>query len=65
MYVFTMKQLFIKISVELTKKPSPKERKQSLLHAIGGVWHVNKLGQKLPPLNKSKSRKIAKKRRMK
>ena len=60
-----MKGLFQKISVELTNKPSPKEKSKSLLHAIGGGWCVNKLGQKLPPLNKTKFSKKGKKRRIK
>ena len=36
MYVFKINKLFQKIPVELPKQPSPKEKRQSLLHAIGG-----------------------------
>ena len=54
MYLCSMKHLFLKIPVEVHKQPSPKEKYQSLLHAIGGGWYVNKLGQKIPPLNKTK-----------
>ena len=54
MYVLNMNKLFQKISVELNKQPSPKEKRKSLLHAIGGGWYVNKLGQKLPPLRISR-----------
>ena len=46
-----MEELFQKINVNITYKPSPKEKLKSLLHSIGGVWYVEKLGQKLPPLN--------------
>ena len=53
-----MKNLFQKTPVELPKQPIPKEKLQSLLHAIGGGWYVNKLGQKLPP---PKKRKLSKK----
>ena len=53
MYVFNMKKLFQKIPFGLPKQPSRKEKRKSLLHAIGGGWYVNKLGQKLPPLKKS------------
>ena len=52
MYVFNMKKMFHKTPVELPKQPSPREKRELLLHAIGGGWYVNKLGQKLPPLNK-------------
>ena len=60
-----MKELFQKTPVEFPKQPSPKEKLQSLLHAIGGNWYVKKSGQKLPPLKKIKLRKNFKKRRMK
>ena len=50
--------MFQKIPVELRKQHSPKEKCKSLLHAIGGGWYVEKLGQKLPPLKK---RKLSKK----
>ena len=60
LYTRFMKELFLKISVELPNKPSTKEKLKSLLHAIGGGWYVQKLGQKLPPLNK---RRLSKKTR--
>ena len=47
-----MKELFQKIPVELPNQPSPKEKRKSLLHSIGGGCYVYKLGQKLPPLKK-------------
>ena len=55
-YLFThyMKELFQKISGDFPNKPSTKEKLKSLLHAIGVGWYVEKLGQKLPPLKKSK-----------
>ena len=55
-----MKKLFQKIPVELPNKPSPKEKRKSLLHAMGGGWYVEKFRQKLPPLKKSKLSKINK-----
>ena len=54
MYTHYMKELFQKIPVELSNKSSPKEKRKLLLHTIGGGWYVEKLVQKLPPLNKSK-----------
>ena len=65
MYNFAMKKMFMKIPVELPKPPIPKEKHQSLLHAIGCGWYVKKLAQKLPPLNKRRLRKKHKKVRMK
>ena len=53
-----MEEFFQIINVELHNQPSPREKRKSLLHDIGGVWYVEKLGQKLPPLNK---RKLSKK----
>ena len=47
-----MEELLKKIPVKLPNKPSPKEKRKLLLHAIGGGWHVDKLGQNLPPLKK-------------
>ena len=44
----------IEIPVNLPNKPSPKEKLRSLLHAIGGGWYVEKLGQNIPPLKKRK-----------
>ena len=58
MYVSNMEQLFQKIPVEIPGKRSPKEKCQSLLHAIVDGYYVNKLGQKLPLL---KERKLGKK----
>ena len=52
-----MAELFKIIPVKLPNKPSPKEKRKSLLNAIGGGWYVEKLGQKLPPLKKRKLRK--------
>ena len=54
MYTHYRKELFQKIPVELPNQPSPKEKQESLLYAIRGGWYVEKLGQKLPPLKKSK-----------
>ena len=54
MYCFAIKTLFRKIPVELHKPPSPKEKHQLLLHDIGGGCYMNKLSEKLPPLNKRK-----------
>ena len=56
-----MEELFHKIPVKLPNKPSPKENRESLLHAIGWGWYVEKLGQKIPPLTK---RKLIKKTRI-
>ena len=36
MYVLNMNKLFQKILVELPKQPSPKEKRELLLHVIGG-----------------------------
>ena len=47
-----MEELFLKIPFEVPNQPSPKDKSKSLLHAIEGVWYVEKLGQKLPPLKK-------------
>ena len=58
MYIFAI-IFFLEIPVELPKSSIPKEKQQSLLHAIGGVWYMNKLSQKLPPLNKRSLRKKA------
>ena len=66
MYLFCYEKLFQKILVELPKPPIPKKKHQSLLHAIGGGWYMNKFGENLPPLNKRKINKINNnKRRMK
>ena len=61
MYVFTMIFLFLKISVEFPKQPSPKGKYKSLLNSIEGGWYVKKLVQKLPPLKKRKLSKKSKK----
>ena len=47
-----MEKLFHKTPVKLPNKPTPKEKRKSLLHAIGFGWYVEKLGHKLPPLNR-------------
>ena len=52
-----MEKLFRKTSVKLPNKSSTKEKRRYLFHAIGGSWYVEKLGQKLPPVKKSKVRK--------
>ena len=52
MYTHYMKLLFQKIPVELPNQPSPKEKRKWLLHAIVCGWYVEKLVQKLPPLQK-------------
>ena len=49
-----MELLFQKIPVEIQNQTSTKEKHRSLLHAIGGGWYVEKLGQKLPTLKKRK-----------
>ena len=54
MYFETTKNTFQKTPVELPKPLSHKEKGQSLLHAIGGGWHMNKLNENLPPLKKRK-----------
>ena len=43
MYFFNMKNMFQKIPVELPKPPSPRDKHQSLLYAIGGGWYMKKL----------------------
>ena len=60
-YSHHMDLLFQKIPVKLPNKPSPREKRKSLLHAIGGGCCVNKLGQKLQPLKKSKLSKKSQK----
>ena len=40
MYFVAMKNMFQEILVELPKPPTPKEKHQSLLHAIGGGWYM-------------------------
>ena len=47
-----------KTPVEIPNQPSPREKRKKILHAIGGGWYINKLGQKLPPLKK---RRLSKK----
>ena len=54
MYFFTMKIMFQKNPVDIHKPPIPKEKHQSLLHAIGGGWYMNKLSEKILPLEKNK-----------
>ena len=57
-----MKNMFRIIPVELPKPPIPKEKHQSLLHAIGGFWNMEKLSNKLTTLKKIKLGKKAQKR---
>ena len=59
-YVFNMNKLCPEILFELPKQSSPKEKRKSLLHAIGDDWYVYKLGQNLPPLKKDIKQKIPK-----
>ena len=65
MYFGTTKQLFQKIPVEIPKPPSPKEKHQSLLHAIGGGWYMKKINDKIPLIKKRKLSKNHRKRRTK
>ena len=58
MYIFAMIFFYI-IPVELPKPFIPKEKHQSLLHAIGGGWYTKQLSDKLTPLKKIKIRKKA------
>ena len=64
LYTHNMDLLFQKTNVKFTNKSSPKEKCKQLLHAIRGDWYVEKLGQKLPPLKKTRPRKNPKKRRI-
>ena len=50
--------MFQKNPFEFHKAPSPREKHQSLLNAIGGGWYMNKLSDNLPP---PKKRKLIKK----
>ena len=52
MYFETMINMFQKIPFELPKPLSNKERRQSLLHAVGGDWWLKKINEKIPPLKK-------------
>ena len=52
-----MNKLFQKISVELLKQTSPKEKRKSLSHPIGGGWYVKQLGLNLPQLKETRLRK--------
>ena len=54
MYNFSMKNLFLKVPVELPNPSIPRGKHQSLLHAVGVGWYMKKLIEKLPPLNKRK-----------
>ena len=40
MFIETMKGMFQKISVQLTKPLSLKKKRQSLLNDIGGEWYM-------------------------
>ena len=57
--------MFHKIPVELPKPSSPKEKYQSLLHAIRDGWYMNTLIEKLPPQRKGNQAKKHNKRRIK
>ena len=48
---------FQKVTVEIPKIPSPKEKRKSLLHAIEGGWYMKKISEKLPPLKKKRLNK--------
>ena len=65
MYFETMEIMFQKIPVELPKPLNNKGKRQALLHAIGGDWHIKKLNENLPPLKKWKLKKNQKKKRTK
>ena len=52
MYIFAMKNLFMKILVGFSKQPILEGKHQSLLDVIRGGWYVKKLGPKLPPVKK-------------
>ena len=56
-----MVELFYKINVGIPNQPSPRVKRKSLLHSIGGGWYVEKLGHRLPPLKKIKLIKISQK----
>ena len=56
MYVFNMNNCFRKSQLNFLKTHS-KEKRKLLLHAIGGGWYANKLGQNLPPLKRRRSSK--------
>ena len=49
--------MFQETPVRLPKPHITKGKYQSLLHAIGGGWYINKLSEKLSPLKKRKLRK--------
>ena len=63
LYYHNMDLLFQKIPVKLPTQPSLKEERKPLSHAIVGGWYMDKLGQKLLPLKKSKSSKKHQKRK--
>ena len=43
--------MFNKITVNLRKPLSLKEKIKRILHDIGVEWYMNKFNEKLPPLN--------------
>ena len=51
--------MFQRTPFGFTKPLSHRENRQSLLHVIGGGWHMKKLNEKLPPLDKQKLSKKA------
>ena len=54
MYIETIKVLFHNIPDQLCKPKSLEEKRQSLLHDIGGEWNMKKINSKLPPLKRQK-----------
>ena len=46
-----------KLQLNFLINPVQRKKRRYLFHAIGGSWYVEKLGQKLPPVKKSKVRK--------
>ena len=62
MYIETMKGLFEKIPAQLPKPQILREKRQSLLHDIGGEWYMKKINEKLSPLKKKKAKNKNKKR---
>ena len=57
MYFETMKNMFQKIPDELPNALINKEKRQSLFHAIGGDWYMNKFNEKILPLKKKETNK--------
>ena len=51
--------MFQKIQVETPHPPCPKEKHQSILHAMGVGWYMKKLSDNLPPLKEMNLRRKA------